>query len=141
MAARAGAGPTGLDENVSRGARVRVQQFHFSGTQRVNEVEQWFGGEKALRAELEAKSIFFLRRDNAAGRTPASNTRTGSRLLKMISAGQAGIPPPMTIAGIELAPEWTRNLDRFFQSVFETAGGFPIVCFFKIGSKAWRCCG
>ncbi len=78
------------DENVSRGARVRVQQF-IPQTQRIDEFEQRIGGEETLRPELEAKTIFLLRRDNAAGADAGVQYTHGNPgLLEVIGARQAG---------------------------------------------------
>ena len=70
-----------------------MQEFILQA-KRVNKFQQWFSREKALRAELEAKSVFFLRRDYAAGAdTGVQHTHRNSRLLQTIGARQAGNSP------------------------------------------------
>ena len=73
-------------ENVTRRFRISMQEFIFQA-QGVDEFEQRLGGEKALRAKLESKSVFFLRGNDAAGASSSfQDARRDSSLLEAIGA-------------------------------------------------------
>ena len=70
-----------------------MQEFILQA-KRINQFEQRLAGEKTLRAELEAKSFFFMRRDDAAGAGASVQYAHGDPgLLEMIGARQPGNSP------------------------------------------------